>query len=70
MSGKELSEDKRVLNELQSEFLSKNDKNIYRFDFTPIDRTLGYGGDYHPSMLQQAEMGGELTTYLRSIMKW
>ncbi len=70
MNGKELSEAKRVLNELQSEFLSKNDKNIYRFDFTPIDRTLGYGGDYHPSMLQQAEMGGELTTYLRSIMKW
>jgi lysophospholipase L1-like esterase len=70
MNGKELNDAQRVLNELLTESKSKGDKNIYRFDFTPIDKTLGYGADYHPSILQHAEMGGELTAYLKSIMKW
>lgn len=70
LGGRELSEATRALNELQKEFKAKGDKNIFRFDFTPIDRTLGYGADYHPSMLQQAEMGGELTTFLKNLMNW
>jgi lysophospholipase L1-like esterase len=70
MNGKELNDAQRVLNELSVEFKSKGDKNVCRFDFTPIDKTLGYGADCHPSMLQHAEMGGELTAYLKRIMKW
>lgn len=41
---------------------------VYRFDMTPQDGTLGYGADYHPSALQARKMAQELTAYLRTII--
>lgn len=48
----------------------KGDTNVHRFDMTPQDGKLGYGAGSHPSLWQQEKMAGELTSYLRGLMKW
>lgn len=68
MSGKPLLELKQILDELQQEYLSAGDMNLYRFDFTPIDGSLGYGADFHPSKAQHAKMAQELTPFLTKLI--
>lgn len=42
--------------------------DLYRFDMTPADGSLGYGTAMHPSLRQHTRMAEELTAYLRQIM--
>ena len=49
---------------------SRGDREVYRMNFTPEDKSLGMGSQGHPSMRRQALMGEELTTYLRNLMGW
>ena len=35
-----------------------------------IGHNLRYGADWHPSYWQQQKMAGELTAYLRALMRW
>ena len=49
---------------------SQGDTEVYRFDFTPHDGSLGYGADWHPSKRQQEKMANELTPYLKELMEW
>jgi len=48
----------------------KGDVNVYRFDMSNQTGELGYGANWHPSLWQHEKMAGELTAYLRSLMKW
>ena len=48
----------------------KGDENVFRFDMASQDGKLGYGASWHPSLWQQEKMAGELTSYLRGLMKW
>ena len=70
LNGKELEIAKQLLNEVTAEANRAGDKEVYRFDFTPQDGSLGYGSDWHPSLWQHEKMAAELTAYLRSLMKW
>ena len=49
---------------------SRGDNEVYRMDFTPDDGSLGMGAVGHPSMKRHALMAEELTTFLRTLMKW
>ena len=48
----------------------KGDTNVYRFDASTQLGDLGYGAAWHPSKWQHEKMAGELTAYLRGLMKW
>ena len=44
-------------------------KQVYRFDFTPIDGSLGYGTDWHPSLQRHQKMADELTPFLQKLIE-
>ena len=67
---KELEIAKKILDEVAAEANKAGDKQVYRFDFTYQNGSLGYGNDYHPSIWQHEKMAAELTAYLRSLMQW
>ena len=46
------------------------DKEVYRFDISPISGDEFYGNDWHPNVYQDEKMAAELTAYLRSLMNW
>jgi hypothetical protein len=48
----------------------KGDTQVYRFDASHQTGDLGYGAAWHPSKWQHEKMAGELTAYLRGLMKW
>ena len=70
LNGEALKDVKDALDKLVKETQKAGEKEIYRFDFTPADGSLLYGASWHPSYWQQEKMAGELTAYLRSLMKW
>lgn len=49
---------------------SRGDNEVYRFDFTPADGSLGYGYGHHPSKRQHAKMAAELVPFIRQITGW
>ena len=67
---KELKEVKQLLDEVTAEAQKAGDKEVYRFDMAPISGEEFYGNDYHPNIYEDEKMAGELTAYLRSLMKW
>ncbi len=70
MSGEQLRSAKEALDTTLSYAQQQGDKEVYRFDFTPHDGSLGYGADWHPSMRQHEKMANELTPYLKKLMNW
>lgn len=70
LNGTALSDVKNTLDSLCEKMNSDGDKNIYRFDFSPQTGDLGYGADFHPSMIQHQKMALELTAFLKNIMNW
>ena len=67
---KELQEVKQLLDEVTAEAKKSGDKEIYRFDISPISGDEFYGNDWHPNVYQDEKMAAELTAYLRSLMNW
>ena len=67
---KELQEVKQLLDEVTAEAKKSGDKEIYRFDISPISGEEFYGNDYHPNIYEDEKMAAELTAYLRSLMNW
>jgi len=49
---------------------ARGDHEVYRFDFTPADGSLGYGTHYHPTLAQHRLMADELVPFLRQITGW
>ena len=70
LGGERLKAVQDALNTVVSQVNRKGDKEVYRFDFTPQDGSLGYGADWHPSLRQQEKMAGELIPYLQELMNW
>lgn len=70
MDGKALENVTKTLNKVVEEANKAGDKEVYRFDMTPQNGSLGIGADWHPSIWQHEKMAGELTAYLRSLMGW
>ncbi len=68
--GKELEIAKKTLNEVVEEAKKEGDQEVYRFDFTPQNGDICYGASWHPSYWQHQKMAGELTAFLRSLMRW
>lgn len=70
LNGKELDIARSTMDAVVDEARKDGDAAVYRFNFTPIDGSLGYGADYHPSVWQHQLMAAELTAYLRGLMQW
>ena len=66
----ELKEARQLLDEVTAEAQKAGDKEVYRFDMSPIQSNEWYGNDYHPNIYQDEKMAGELTAYLRVLMNW
>lgn len=70
LEGKALEDVKAAMDNALKELQSKGYTNLYRFDMTPQDGSLGYGSGWHPSMDQHRKMAKELTAFLQSITGW
>ena len=66
----ELKIAKQLLDEVKAEAEKAGDKEIYRFDMSPITGNAWYGNDWHPNVYEDEKMAAELTAYLRDLMKW
>lgn len=70
MNGQQLQSAKCALDATADYAHNQGDAEVYRFDFTPHDGSLGYGADWHPSMRQHEKMANELIPYLQKLMNW
>lgn len=70
LNGKGLADVKEALDTVTAERQSQGDMNVFRFDMSPQNGSLGYGASYHPSRRQHQKMALELTAYLRKLMVW
>ena len=68
LQGRPLKEQMQALDELQQEFAQQG-LPTYRFNFTPQDGNLGYGGSYHPLARQHELMAGQLLPLLSSLLQ-
>jgi lysophospholipase L1-like esterase len=66
----ELQLAQKLLDEVTAEAQKAGDKEVYRFDMSPIDGNAFYGNDWHPNIYQDEKMASELTAYLRKLMNW
>lgn len=70
LKGKALQDVKDALNKVAAEAANAGDRNIYRFDLSPQDGTLGYGASWHPSKAQQRKCAEELIPFIQKITGW
>ena len=59
-----------MLDEVATEAKKAGDKEVYRFDMTPMAGEEWIGNDWHPNIYQDEKMAVELTAWLRSLMQW
>lgn len=70
LSGKALKDVQTALNRVTAEANTAGDTEVYRFDLTPQDGSLGYGASYHPSKAQQYKSASELIPFIQQITGW
>lgn len=70
LNGKSLQDVKNAITKIVMEGNNSGDNQIYRYDLTPQDGSLGYATHSHPSARQQKRMADELVPFLRKIMNW
>ena len=70
LAGSMLGEKEHNLQREVLDRIAKDEKNVYRFDFSRQTGDLGYGAGWHPSRLQQKRMADELLPYLKQLMGW
>ncbi len=70
LSGKSLADVRTAMDKAVAALRSEGDGEVYRFDMSPQDGSLGYGANYHPSLRQHDRMATELTAFLRTLMQW
>lgn len=68
--GQRLANLQKAQQEAVDEAHENGDMEVYRFDFTPADGSLGYGSFKHPSMRQNEQMANELVPFIRQITGW
>ena len=70
MAGQKLEHMQYAMDAVVRQARLKGDMNVFRFDMSNQTGDLGYGAAWHPSKWQNEKMAGELTAYLRGLMKW
>lgn len=70
LTGKPLEDVRNALDTVAAEANAAGDREVYRFDLTPTDGSLGYGAGWHPSKAQQYKCAKELTGFIQSITGW
>lgn len=70
LQGKPLANVKATMDSVVNEIKRAGDSEIYRFDMSPQDGSLGYSTGYHPTKAQQQKMAAELVPFLQSITGW
>lgn len=70
LKGKPLQDVQNALDAVVAEAKAAGDEEVYRFDLTRMDGSLGYGASWHPSKAQQYRCAEELTGFIRSITGW
>lgn len=68
--GKLLADLLASLDKAVARLKAEGETEVYRFDFTPADGSLGYGSFQHPSLKQHTKMAEELVPFLQQIMGW
>ena len=68
--GKRLQDIQTAQHQAMATLRNEGENNIYRFDFTPDDGSLGYGMFKHPNVARNKQMAAELIPYLRQLMAW
>lgn len=48
----------------------RGDNNIFSFEFSEVDKTIGMGSQGHPNVQHHLMMADELTPYLQELMNW
>ncbi len=69
-TGQRLADIKKAQDEAVADAAERGDHEIYRFDFTPDDGSLGWGSYKHPSKRRHEKMAAELVPFIRSITGW
>lgn len=70
LKGRPLKDVCNALDAVAAEAKAAGDREVYRFDLTPMDGSLGYGASWHPSKRQQYRCAEELIGFIRSITGW
>lgn len=70
INGKRLADVKGAINRAVSDVKKQGVTDIYTFDFTPDDGSLGKGVYNHPSRRRHEYMAGELLPFLKEITGW
>lgn len=68
--GKLLADLLKALENAVARLKAEGETQVYRFDFTPADGSLGYGSYQHPSLKQHTQMSQELVPFIKDIMNW
>ena len=69
-TGQRLADMKKAQDEAMEDAHRRGDMEVYRFDFTPADGSLGYGSFKHPSLRQNEQMANELVPFIKKITGW
>lgn len=70
LTGKKLQDVQNALNTVMAEAHAAGNKEVYRFDLSPQDGSLGFGASWHPSRKQQEKSAAELIPFIRTLMGW
>ena len=70
VNGRRLADIQHAQQSALDDARKRGDRNVFRFDFTPADGSLGYGIHKHPSLRQHEQMARELVPFLRRITGW
>ncbi|SEF84492.1 SGNH/GDSL hydrolase family protein [Parabacteroides chinchillae] len=70
LNGKPLKDVRNAMDQALAKLKTEGYTNVYRFDMTPQDGSLGYGSGWHPSMKQHKKMAKELVGFLQTITGW
>lgn len=70
LNGKRLADVKQAHKEAIADAKARGDNQVYSFDFTPDDGSLGKGVFNHPSRKRHEKMAEELVPFLRQITGW
>lgn len=70
LTGRRLQDVRGALDRVALEATAAGDGEVYRFDLTPTDGSLGYGASWHPSKAQQAQSASELIGFLHTLTGW
>lgn len=70
LKDKRLADVKKAHQEAIADARARGDNEVYSFDFTPDDGSLGWGVFKHPSRKRHEKMAEELVPFLREITGW